>query len=128
MGIERCALHAAGECGQGWHGHHVIPKQRLRRAWERACGTVGRAGNATANERLVLAGITRLLADRRNIIPLCGRHHHRITHGWDRDHLLVTLAARMPALRRFAEAFGLENELELELSILRGDRAAGRIR
>lgn len=95
-----CALVGIGPCDPGTEAHHVIPKQRIRaRGWG--------LGFELADA----------LADRRNLVALCRRHHHRITHGWDREPLGRVLAARITELREFARDYQLEPALDRELRL-----------
>ena len=57
------------------------------------------------------------MADERNLIALCRRHHHRITHGWDRDLLAPVLAEQLPDLITFAADYRIKGALDHELRL-----------
>ena len=83
--------------------HHVIPKARLRTAWR----TAKRAGEGP----LAGVGITALLADERNLCDLCNRHHHRVTHGFDK----LALSMMPRGIFDFARDYAIEWMLHREL-------------
>lgn len=83
--------------------HHVIPKARLKKA------------HATAHHRgegpLSEVGITALLGDERNLCDLCNRHHHRVTHGFDKLRLEMLPAGIFDFAREFEIGWMLDREL-----------------
>ncbi len=95
----KCRLRHRRPCDGPGDWHHVIPKARIK---------------ARVTDLTELPGA---ITDRRNLIPLCRRHHHRITNGWDRAELAEVLLERIDDLRAFAAAHGLEGALDRELRI-----------
>jgi hypothetical protein len=93
-----CLLRGQGECYPWLQGHHIIRRSVMK-------------------ARLPIEQVPRAIADGRNIIPLCERHHHRVTHGWDRDKLAHHITARLPELRAFAVEYDLDAALDHELGL-----------
>jgi hypothetical protein len=92
----KCRLRHLRPCEGRGEFHHVVPKARIK-------------------ARLPIELLPAAINDRRNLVPLCRRHHHRITHGFDRDAMAEVLAERLDDLRAFASAYGVEAGLEREL-------------
>ena len=69
---------------------------------------VNAKGFKTSREQVTL---TALLADERNLCDLCRRHHHRVTHGYDK----LGLAQLPRGIADFAREFGIGWMLDREL-------------
>lgn len=78
--------------------HHIVPKQRIK-------------------AQVDLVDLPRAIADPRNLVPLCDRHHHRITHGFDRDAMREIIESKADELRDWAAAYSLTPALEHELRL-----------
>lgn len=89
--------------------HHVIPKQRLKKAWRSARNYP--PGSIARESPLGKVTLTALLADERNLCDLCRRHHHRVTHGYDK----LGLAQLPRGIADFAREFGIGWMLDREL-------------
>lgn len=79
----------------------MIARQRLRKRWERA--------RYLGTGALAEATWTAVLGDERNLLPLCRRHHHRVTHGFD-----LVPWHKLPLIGEFATEYELVTELDRE--------------
>jgi hypothetical protein len=66
-----CYLIERGECDGRLHAHHIYPKRLLKAL----------AGGSANVEAFVAA---HAIADARNGVLLCDRHHHRVENGLER--------------------------------------------
>jgi hypothetical protein len=103
--------------------HHVIPRQRIEIARSMAAVKEKLGGELSDGERRLLeTSITTLFADRRNIVRIGRRRHHRAHNGFERMKLW-----ELPAqIDEFAADYGLEWALAHELRLIapkvRGER------
>jgi hypothetical protein len=104
-----------GEGGGVSEGHHVIPKQRIKIRRSAVAIKDKRHERLSPGERrLLVTPLTRILADRRNIVRISRKLHHRAHQGFER-----LTAAQLPAgLQDFAADYGLEAALDHELRLL----------
>lgn len=103
MSWRKCRLRHLRPCDGPGELHHIVPKQRIK-------------------HRVSLAQLPYAIKDRRNLVPLCRRHHHRITHGFDREAMAEQIVERLPGLHAFAGEYGLDAALAHELRLYEIDR------
>lgn len=99
------------DCRGRLQWHHVIPRQRIRRAWKSACAAQGRGG-----PKAWILGDA--IHDARNRVWLCVYHHGEV----EAKRLYVTAPE---SAREFAAEYGFLAELEadeLRASRLSGER------
>lgn len=109
-----CALAHRSRCNGPTEGHHVIPQQRIKQARKRAL-----ALDRASAEPIATVPLSAVLADERNIVPLCRAHHHLITVG--ARHLQPD---ELPSeVYAFATDYGLGWSLERDLRYAEGEAA-----
>lgn len=81
-GRARCVLRGLGGCAGPIDAHHVLPQRRIKQAFPfggaLAAGYVLPVRALEAVDPSVAVSLDALLADARNGVPVCRRHHDRI--------------------------------------------------
>ena len=99
MSQPECALHGP-DCRGRLQWHHVIPKQRIRRAWKSARAHYNRTGTKPWS-------VTKAIADERNRVWLCVYHHGQV----EAKRLYVEPPE---SAVEFAREYGLEWSLDVD--------------
>ena len=97
--MDACAFHGE-DCRGRLQWHHIIPRQRIRRAWQTEKAAARRGGFKPWS-------VTKAIADERNRVWLCVYHHGEV----EAKRLYV---APDDAVREFAYGYGLEWSLEAD--------------
>lgn len=93
-------LFEGDDCSRRVQLHHVVPRQRIRRAWNAA-----KAAHYRGGPKPFL--LTKALEDERNLVGLCVWHHGQVE-----AHKLYVTAPE--SAREFASEYGLLGELEAD--------------
>lgn len=98
-------------------GHHIIPQQRIKIAKSAVAVKLkvhGLSSLTDAEWHLCETPLGDILADRRNIVRLAPRRHHRAQHGFER-----LRRDQLPdGIEDFAAEYALEAALEHELRLI----------